>query len=72
MAHVKSRSSLMLAVLMVIFGIALTYYASNGFSGTASFQGGSIVPGGLLPAFVVGLAIFAIGAIELVASVRSS
>jgi hypothetical protein len=62
----------MLAVLMVTFGIALTYYTSNGFSGTASFQGGAIVPGGFLPAFVVGLAIFALGVIELVASVRPS
>jgi hypothetical protein len=69
----QSRARLASSILLIIVGAAVVYYVSSGFSGSADFRGGSgsIIANSLLPAFILGLIMFAFGLIELASSAGS-
>ncbi len=73
MVQVKSKKSLLVSVVMMTLGIAVIYYSSSGFSGTADFQSGvgPIVSGNLMPFFAVGIVVFALGMVQLLGSLSS-
>jgi hypothetical protein len=70
--HLNSRKGFIAAVGMLASGLAILSSISSEFSGTAEFESNTaaIVPAALLPFFVVGLVLSAVGTVELFASVN--
>jgi hypothetical protein len=69
--HVISRRDFAVAVGMLVSGLLMMYFISPEFSETAEFESNSvaIVPAATVPAFVVGLLLLAIGAVEFFSSI---
>jgi hypothetical protein len=66
---VTAKTRLPLSIGFVVCGIAIIYYASSGFSGAADFRTAtSIIPTSMLPVFVVGVIMLALGLIQLLDS----